>query len=170
MASDNNLVAMADRLNLTFCRDHIEEIISETTNSRMNPREILQFVFSREISRREENRIRIGTMAAHFPRKCTLEEFDFSVQPCIDTAVIRELKTLSWAGSGSNILFLGPPGVGKTHLAIGFGLLAVKQGYSVLFKTAEALIKEHSPKPLKWESLNKKCRNLLRLKSSSLMN
>ena len=144
MASDNNLAAMADRLNLTFCRDHIEEIISETTNSRMNPREILQFVFSREISRREENRIRIGTMAAHFPRKCTLEEFDFSVQPCIDTAVIRELKTLSWAGSGSNILFLGPPGVGKTHLAIGFGLLAVKQGYSVLFKTAEALIKELS--------------------------
>ena len=83
MASDNNLIAMADRLNLTFCRDHIEEIISETTNSRMNPREILQFVFSREISRREENRIRIGIMAAHFPRKCTLEEFDFSVQPCI---------------------------------------------------------------------------------------
>ena len=66
MASDNNLAAMADRLNLTFCRDHIEEIICETTNSRMNPREILQFVFSREISRREENRIRIGTMASFF--------------------------------------------------------------------------------------------------------
>lgn len=142
MTFDNNLVAMANRLNLTFCRDHIEEIISETTNSRMNPREVLQFVFSREISRREENRIRIGTMAAHFPRKCTLEQFDFSVQPCIDTAIIRELKTLSWADNGSNILFLGPPGVGKTHLAIGFGLLAVEQGYSVLFKTAETLIKE----------------------------
>ena len=56
-------MSMADRLNLTFCRDHIEEIISETTNSRMNPREILQFVFSREISRREENRIRIGIMS-----------------------------------------------------------------------------------------------------------
>ena len=66
------------------------------------------------------------------------------MQPCIDTAVIRELKTLSWAGSGSNILFLGPPGVGKTHMAIGFGLLAVEQGYSVLFKTVEALIKELS--------------------------
>ena len=142
MASDNNLVAIADRLNLTFCRDHIEEIISETTNSRMNPREILQFVFSRE---------------------CTLEEFDFSVQPCIDTAVIRELKTLSWAGSGSNILFLGPPGVGKTHLAIGFGLLAVKQGYSVLFKTAEALIKELS-EAHKMGKLEQKMQKLAKVK------
>lgn len=142
MAFDNNLVAMANRLNLTFCRDHIEEIISETTNSKMNPREVLQFVFNCEISRREENRIRIGTMAAHFPRKCTLDQFDFSVQPCIDTATIRELKTLSWVDKGDNILFLGPPGVGKTHLAIGFGLLAVERGYSVLFRTAETLIKE----------------------------
>lgn len=142
MAFDNNLVAMSNRLNLTFCRDHIEEIISETTNSKMNPREVLQYVFNCEISRREENRIRIGTMAAHFPRKCTLDQFDFTVQPCIDPIIIRELKTLSWVDNGDNILFLGPPGVGKTHLAIGFGLLAVEQGYSVLFKTAETLIKE----------------------------
>ena len=142
MAFDNNLVAMSNRLNLTFCRDHIEEIISETTNSKMNPREVLQYVFNCEISRREENRIRIGTMAAHFPRKCTLDQFDFTVQPCIDPIIIRELKTLSWVDNGDNILFLGPPSVGKTHLAIGFGLLAVEQGYSVLFKTAETLIKE----------------------------
>ncbi len=139
-----NLGTMADRLNLTFCRDHFEEIISEATNSKMTPREVLEFVFNKEISCREENRIRIGNMAAHFPRRCTLEQFDFSVQPCIDLGQIKELKTLSWVDTGSNILFLGPPGVGKTHLAIGFGLLAIEHGYSVLFKTAEALIKELS--------------------------
>jgi DNA replication protein DnaC len=81
-------------------------------------------------------------MSAHFPRRCTLTSFDFDVQPSIDMAIIRELKTLSWIENGSNILFLGPPGVGKTHLAIGFGMTAIENGYSVLFRTAEALIKE----------------------------
>jgi DNA replication protein DnaC len=140
--TDDTLKAMADRLNLTYLRDHIEEIISETSICRMNSREILQFVFKKEIERREENRIRLGIMSAHFPRRCSLNSFDFDVQPGIDMAIIRELKTLSWVENGSNILFLGPPGVGKTHLAIGFGMTAIENGYSVLFRTAEALIKE----------------------------
>lgn len=142
MTDENDLISMADRLKLTFCRDHIEEIISEAGSCRMNPREVLQFVFAKEIACREQNRIRLGNMAAHFPRKRTLDDFDFSLQPCIDMGVIRELKTLNWVERGSNILFLGPPGVGKTHLAIGFAELAIERGYSVLFKTAEALIRE----------------------------
>ena len=93
--TDDILKAMADRLNLTYLRDHIEEIISETSICKMNSREILQFVFKKEIERREENRIRLGIMSAHFPRRCTLNSFDFDVQPSIDMAIIRELKTLS---------------------------------------------------------------------------
>lgn len=88
---------------------HTSNTEAETPAERLAQKERAEFrtvnrVFFTNI--REENRIRIGTMAAHFSRKCTLEEFDFSVQPCIDTAVIRELKTLSWADSGSNMSFL----------------------------------------------------------------
>ncbi len=140
--SSEILSGMAERLRLTYCRDHIDEILAATTNSKMNPREVLQFVFKHEIERREIHRIKLSAMSAHFPRKCTLEEFDFSVQPSIDEAVIRELNTLEWINRGDNLLFLGPPGVGKTHLAISYGILAIEKGYSVLFKTAETLVKE----------------------------
>ncbi len=77
---------------------------------------------------------------ARFPWIKTLEQFDFDFQPSIDRKVIRELAGLSFVERAHNVVLLGPPGVGKTHLAVALGVKAVEAGYSVLFLSLESLM------------------------------
>jgi len=77
---------------------------------------------------------------ARFPWLKTLEQFDFEFQPSLDRRQVRELAGMSFVERAHNIIVLGPPGVGKTHLAIALGIKAVEAGYSVLFLTLEELI------------------------------
>jgi DNA replication protein DnaC len=77
---------------------------------------------------------------ARFPWLKTLEQFDFDFQPSLDRRQLRELAGMSFVERAHNVIVLGPPGVGKTHLAIALGIKAVEAGYSVLFLTLEELI------------------------------
>jgi hypothetical protein len=77
---------------------------------------------------------------ARFPFQKTLEQFDFKFQPSIDVRGLRELATGRYLEHGENVLLLGPPGVGTTHLAVALGLTACEQGRRVLFTTAMGLI------------------------------
>jgi DNA replication protein DnaC len=77
---------------------------------------------------------------ARFPWLKTLEQFDFDFQPSLDRRLIRELAGMSFVERAHNVIVLGPPGVGKTHLAIALGIKAVEAGYTVLFLTLEELI------------------------------
>ena len=83
-----------------------------------------------------ENRLR----QARFPWIKTLDQFDFAFQPSIDRKVVRELSGLAFVERAGNVVLLGPPGVGKTHLGVALGVKAVEAGYSVLFLTLEALM------------------------------
>ena len=69
-----------------------------------------------------------------------MDQFDFSFQPPVDQKQIKELATLRFIENGENVIFLGPPGVGKTDLAIALGLTAVAQGYGVYFITIHELV------------------------------
>ena len=139
-ATDTKLASMAARLKLTLMRDNMDDMVQTATEAKMNPRETLEYFFSKEIEQRESNRIKLSLMAAHFPRVCTLEDFDMQAQPSLDPGVIRDLSKLEWIENGENVLFMGPPGVGKTHLAIAFGRMAIQKGHSVLFISAAALM------------------------------
>jgi len=77
---------------------------------------------------------------ARLPWVKTLEQFDFSFQPSIDKKVIRELGTLAFVERGENVILLGPPGVGKTHLAVALAVKAVEAGHRVLFLTLDSLL------------------------------
>jgi DNA replication protein DnaC len=77
---------------------------------------------------------------ARFPWIKTLDQFDFDFQPSLDRKIIRELAGLSFVERAHNVVLLGPPGVGKTHLAIALGVKAVEAGYSVQFLTLETLM------------------------------
>jgi DNA replication protein DnaC len=83
---------------------------------------------------------RDGLKIAHFPCVRNLDGFDFAAQPSVDPRQIRELATCRLVANGESLLLLGPPGVGKSHLAIGLGREAIRQNHSVLFVAAPALV------------------------------
>lgn len=138
--TDAKLKQMAERLRLSWVRDNVEPLVQLLSESRMTAREILSYVFEKEIEQRESNRVRISTMAAHFPKIFTLEEFDLSAQPALDPGIYRELCALQWIDTAENAIFIGPPGVGKTHLATGLGIRAISKGYAVRFFSASNLV------------------------------
>ena len=84
--------------------------------------------------------MRMATGIAKFPSVRSLEGFDFGAQPSLDPKQIRDLAACRWVANGDALLVLGPPGVGKTHLAVALGREAIRLGYSVLFVQATALI------------------------------
>jgi DNA replication protein DnaC len=98
--------------------------------------EFLAACLQREVAAREahggEGRIR----AARFPARKSLEEFDYDHARGLNRATIAHLGTLDFVLAKENVVFLGPPGTGKTHLAIGLGIRACQAGHRVLFATA----------------------------------
>ncbi|MDF0666232.1 MAG: IS21-like element helper ATPase IstB [Nitrospira sp.] len=89
---------------------------------------------------RQQRGIEMRLRMARFPWVKTLEQFDFACQPSLDRKVVRELAGLSFVERAENVVLLGPPGVGKSHLAIALGIKAVEVGASVLFLTLETLM------------------------------
>jgi len=134
------LEAMLTRLHLTAIRDQLDSLLDEAAKRGLTLREAVTFLCEREIDRRNERRIEMATKIAHFPTLRDLDGFDFAAQPSLDRKQIRELATGRWIAHGDALLLLGPPGVGKTHLAIGLGRAAIREGYSVLFTAAPGLV------------------------------
>jgi DNA replication protein DnaC len=133
------LLSMLTRLKLTAIRDQLDTLLDEAAGRELSLREALGFLCEREVARKDERRIEMATQIAHFPTVRDLDGFDFTAQPSLDRTQIRELAACRWVAHGAALLLLGPPGVGKTHLAIALGREAIRQGYSVLFVAAPAL-------------------------------
>lgn len=98
--------------------------------------EYLAAVLGRQVTDREASGIHIRTRAAHFPQVKTLEDFNLDHQPALRRDILAHLATSTYIAAASNVILLGPPGVGKTHLAIALGHKAISSGYAVLFDTA----------------------------------
>src|SRR5271170_6881579 len=96
----------------------------------------LEAVLSAEVSSRESHGGEWRIKAARFPARKTLEEFDFTFQRSVKKQVIEHLGQLDFLHAKENVVLLGPPGTGKTHLAIALGIRACLAGQRVLFKTA----------------------------------
>jgi DNA replication protein DnaC len=127
-------------LKLTAMRDRLDGLLGEAARGELSLRETLALLCRAEVSHREERRIQMGTGIAKFPHQRTLEGFDFAAQPSLDARQVRDLAASRWVANGDTLLIQGPPGVGKTHLAIALGREAIRHGYSVLFTPATALV------------------------------
>lgn len=104
----------------------------------------LSTLLQKELDQRHEDNLRIRIKAGKFPELTTLEGFDFGFNPDINETQIKELATLAFIDQKQIALFLGPPGVGKTHIAISIGLLAIHQGKRVYCTSAKRLSQDIS--------------------------
>lgn len=102
----------------------------------------LNDLLNQEIQHRQQRNLEVRTKLAHLPYRKTLDDFDFSFQPTIDERLIRELAMMSFTTRSENILFLGPPGVGKSHLSVALAMAGISHGLSVYFVTLTQLIED----------------------------
>ena len=140
IAEDAQLHAMLTRLQLTAVRDRLDALLEDVARQDLDLRQTLAYLCTAEIEHRDQRRIAMGTSIAKFPFVRTLDDYDFEAQPAVDAKQVRDLATSRWVANGDTVLLLGPPGVGKTHLAVGLGRAAIARGYSTLFVAASALV------------------------------
>lgn len=115
-------------------------LLQDASRAEVAYSEFLADLLSRELTAKQERHTDMKTTMAHFPFHKTLESFDFKFQPSIEPKVVRELATCRFLSDADNVLLLGPPGVGKTHLTVALGLRACALGIPTLFVTAAGLI------------------------------
>jgi DNA replication protein DnaC len=128
------------RLRLFKSRDRLEALLQEATGKELSYADFLDQVLTEEVASKTAKHVTMRTQLARFPFVKGLDAFDFGYQPSLDKKQIQTLSTCHFIEHGENLVILGPPGVGKTHLAVGLGLKAIERGYRVLFTTAAALI------------------------------
>jgi DNA replication protein DnaC len=128
------------RLRLVKSRERLEALLQEASTRELSYADFLDQLLTEEVASKTAKNVTMRTSLARFPFVKGLELFDFSYQPSLDKKQIVLLGSCHFIEHGENVVILGPPGVGKTHLAVGLGLKAIEHGYRVLFTTAANMI------------------------------
>jgi len=132
--------ALCAELALTAVASHYATLADEAAKKKRSFVEFLESVLAEEASLREERRRETLRRLAAFPCVKTLEQFDFEAAPGVPKARIQELAGLAFIERRENVIFLGPSGIGKSHLATALGVRATEKRYKVRFVTAADLI------------------------------
>lgn len=128
------------KLRLFKIRDRLEALLQDAAADDMAYADFLEQVLAEEVASKSSKNVAMRTTMARLPFVKPLETFDFAYQPSIDKNQVQALASCHFIEHGDNVLVLGPPSVGKTHLAAALGLKAIEAGYRVLFTTAANLI------------------------------
>src|SRR5262245_46526108 len=118
----------------------VESLLEQAAKKEPSYADFLLDLLKSELEARRTRYLRARLQLAHLPYVKTFDQFDFSFQPSVDERQIRELRTLRFVHEASNVIFLGPPGVGKTHLAVALAEAGIQAGQAAYFLTARELV------------------------------
>ena len=140
MHSIKHLSGQLRSLRLNSLSQAAGNLIAQAEENELSYLQFAQQLFDHELQSRHHRRIEINQRKAGFPVEKQLEEFDYRAQSSISKRQVNQLLDFSFIDERDNLIFIGPPGVGKTHLAIGIGQKAIQAGYKVMFTTALGLV------------------------------
>jgi DNA replication protein DnaC len=141
-------------LKLAAAAEQLPAALEQAEKTKPGYTQFLHDLLDVEVNATQQRRLASRLRLAGFPSTKTLEEFDFTAQPSLDRRLVEELATLRFIDEKANVLAIGPPGVGKTMLAIALGLKAVHAGYRVYYTTAADLVARTSRAALegRWQT------------------
>lgn len=140
MTSIERLREILGALSLTALDARLEALLEQASKKEPSYADFLLETLTAEVEARRQRYLKTRLQLAHLPYVKTFDQFDFSFQPSIDERQIRELRTLRFIHEASNVILLGPPGVGKTHLAVALAEASIRAGQAAYFMTAHDLV------------------------------
>ncbi|MFD9330405.1 IS21-like element helper ATPase IstB [Streptomyces sp. NPDC060065] len=136
------LRSTATKLGLPHTAISLEHLIQRADAGKMGYLDFLDLALSEELAIRDDRRFHTALRLSRLPHHRTLDEYDFSFQPDLDPRKIRDLATLSFVETKTNVALLGPPGVGKTHIAVGLAVAACRAGFTVYFTSLDDMVRQ----------------------------
>ena len=128
--------AALSQLGLEVAQAQLDQAAQQAAAGSWSYTHFLGYLLEAEIASRHERTVALNLKFSKLPYLKRIAEFDFKEQPSVDRRLIDELATGRFVSDGRNVVFLGPPGVGKTHLAIALGVLVAEMGHRIYFTTA----------------------------------
>ena len=135
-SSTEDVVQLVERLRalrLSYAADQLTELVTQSVKAAWSSARFLDEIIRLELERQEERRIKQALRISHLPNGPTISNFDFAYQPTVSRNQIETLSTCQWIRDCQCLLLQGPPGVGKTHLAVALSTRALENGFSVSY-------------------------------------
>lgn len=134
--------ANLESLGLTVAAKYLDAFLERAQGENYTYLSFLNELLEAEVAERQRRNIEVRSKLSRLPHKKTLQEFDFNFQPGVDEKLVKELATMAFVHRAENVVLLGPPGVGKTHLAVGLSMEALSRGISVYFTTLMRMVED----------------------------
>jgi DNA replication protein DnaC len=163
VAYEQKASSALQQLGLEIAEQQLDQAAQQAAAAGWSYTHFLGYLLDAEMCFRHEKTVKLNLQFGNLPYQKHLSDFEFSEQPSIDKRIIDELATGRFLHEGRKVLFLGPPGVGKTHLAIALGVLTAHMGHRIYFTTAIDLARRMA-RAIAENRLSREIKNLTRPK------